>query len=71
MHLHSGIQFVSPAQCHEGLHIDLLKTRQKVCETARDRNPEHWSGGIRNWNPHQFVALNLLKENQMKEMDPQ
>lgn len=47
-HLHSGIQFVSPAECHEG-------------------RPERWSKGIRNWSPHQSVALNPLKETERQK----
>ena len=61
-HLHSGIQFVSPAECHEGRHIAILEKRKQVYECAKKRHPERWSKGIRNWSPHQSVALNPLKE---------
>lgn len=65
-HLHSGIQFVSPAHCHEGLHIDVLAKRKRVYEAAKRRHPERWSKEIRNWEPHEKVALNPLKELEMQ-----
>ena len=61
-HLHSGIQFVSPAACHEGRHLAILEKRKQVYEDAKKRHPERWSKGVRNWTPHQSVALNPLKE---------
>ena len=61
-HLHSGIQFVSPAACHEGRHLAILEKRKQVYEDAKKRHPERWSKGVRNLTPHQSVALNPLKE---------
>ena len=57
-HRHSAIQFVTPAQLHEGLDEDLLVKRKALYETARDRNPQRWSGNTRNWQRIQAVHLN-------------
>ncbi len=57
-HRHSGISFVTPAQRHAGLHEGLLVHRERVYEAARSRNPERWTGGTRNWDPHLIVRLN-------------
>ena len=61
-HLHSGIQFVSPAACHEGRHLAILEKRKQVYEDAKKRHPERWSKGVRNWTPHQSVALSPFEE---------
>ena len=57
-HRHSAIQFVTPAQRHEGLDEDLLVKRKAVYEAARDRNPQRWTGNTRNWESIQAVHLN-------------
>jgi putative transposase len=57
-HRHSAIQFVTPAQRHEGLDEKLLINRKVVYETARARNPQRWSGTTRNWQRVQAVHLN-------------
>ena len=57
-HRHSAIQFVTPAQRHEGLDKDLLDKRKAVYEAARDRNPQRWTGNTRNWESIQAVHLN-------------
>jgi putative transposase len=57
-HLHSGIRFVSPADRHSGRHHAVLEGRRTVYEAARRRNPERWSGSIRNLDPIETVILN-------------
>ena len=57
-HRHSAIRFVTPAQSHEGLDENLLVKRKAIYETARDRNPQRWSGTTRNWQRIQAVHLN-------------
>jgi transposase InsO family protein len=57
-HRHSAIRFVTPAQRHEGLDENLLVKRKAIYETARDRNPQRWSGTTRNWQRIQAVHLN-------------
>jgi putative transposase len=57
-HLHSGIRFVTPDQRHFGEEEDVLAHRQEVYEEAQRRNPQRWSGSVRNWNPVEEVRLN-------------
>ena len=57
-HLHSGIQFVTPAQRHHGLDVDILAHRHEVYKAARARNPERWTGKTRNWERPSTVILN-------------
>lgn len=68
-HLHSGIKFVPPALKHFGKDVEILKARKTVYEVAKAKNPNRWSGDIRNWDPVTKVYLNPLKnkeENAMK-----
>ncbi|ESU31422.1 hypothetical protein G3A_16795, partial [Bacillus sp. 17376] len=62
IHLHSGLNFVTPEQCHKGEHIDVLKKRQDVYDLAKKKHPERWSRSTRDWSPHTSVALNPMKE---------
>ncbi|MBX2859119.1 MAG: integrase core domain-containing protein [Cellvibrionaceae bacterium] len=68
-HLHSGIKFVTPVQRHNVEDADSLKKRTEVYMEAKSRNPNRWSGDIRNWSWVDKVYLNpekcktSLKEN--------
>lgn len=62
VHLHSGINFVTPEQCHTGVYIDVLKNRNEVYEQAKQRHPERWSRSTRDWSAHTHVALNPMKD---------
>jgi putative transposase len=57
-HLHSAIQFVTPADRHAGLDGVLLAARQVVYARARRTNPARWSGAVRDWTPVTVVQLN-------------
>ena len=57
-HLHSGIKFVTPADKHAGLDVEILARRRELYEDARRRNPKRWSGDVRNWTPVSRVVLN-------------
>ena len=57
-HLHSAIQFVTPAQRHRGEDTEILKNRRQVYENAKRRTPNRWSGNIRSWTPVAEVNLN-------------
>jgi hypothetical protein len=48
-HKHSGLKFVTPAQRHDDQADAILRRREQVYETARQRCPERWSGATRNW----------------------
>ncbi|MTV51102.1 transposase, partial [Heliobacillus mobilis] len=61
-HRHSGLQFVTPRQRHEGRAVEILEKRCKVYEEARNRHPERWARGTRNWALSDKVALNPIKE---------
>jgi putative transposase len=62
IHLHSGLNFVTPEQCHTGEHIAILEKRQAVYDEAMKKHPERWTRGARNWGPHEQVALNPMRE---------
>ena len=57
-HLHSEIQYVTPGQRHRGEDIAILAQRKRVYEAAKERHPERWSKGTRNWDPVTTVSLN-------------
>jgi putative transposase len=61
-HLLSGINFVTPDQCHTGVYIVVLKNRKEVYEQAKLKHPERWSRETRDWSAHESVALNPMKE---------
>lgn len=60
-HRHSGIKFVTPIQRHTGEDIGLLAKRKTVYKNAKSKNPERWSGAIRNWDRITEVHLNPVK----------
>ena len=57
-HLHSEISFVTPSDRHAGSDTSILKNRARVYEKARKKNPNRWSGKIRNWTSTETVVLN-------------
>jgi len=60
-HLHSSIHFVTPEARHTGKDIDILAKRRDIYLKAKSRNPERWTGQIRNWNPDTEVILQKFK----------
>ena len=67
-HRHSGIQYVSPAQRHAGLDVQILKARHELYTQARARNPARWSRHTRNWAPIAAVTLNPERESIVSTM---
>jgi putative transposase len=65
-HQHSGLRFVTPEQVHTGAYIEVLKNRRIVYEQAKQKRPERWSRGTRDWKAHKSVALNPMKDNLCK-----
>ena len=57
-HRHSAIRFVTPDQRQFGQEEAILANRQRVYEEARSKNPERWSGSVRDWSPVEEVRLN-------------
>ena len=62
-HRHSMIKYVTPMQRHKGEDIKLLEKREETYLKANQRNPERWSGKIRNWDHIKIVYLNPNEEN--------
>lgn len=60
-HLHSGINFVTPEDRHQGRDTLILEKRKAVYEQARNQNPKRWSAETKNWEVVEVVALNSLK----------
>ena len=65
-HRHSGIQYVSPAQRHNGEDHAILGARHELYQQARQQNPARWSGQTRNWSPVAAVALNPERDSVIK-----
>jgi len=57
-HRHSGIQFVTPNERHEGRDAAILAKRAAVYREAKQKNPGRWSKETRNWEPESVVWLN-------------
>lgn len=60
-HRHSGLNFVTPEQRHTAQAAQIMQQRIEVYEAARARNPQRWSGRIRNWTLPESVWLNPEK----------
>jgi putative transposase len=56
-HLHSGIGFVTPSDCHHGRDIPVLEARRRLYKRANAAHPERWTGQIRAWNRPRKVRL--------------
>jgi len=61
-HRHSGLNFLTPEQRHNGESELILSNRKAVYEAAKLRNPERWSRNIRNWSLADKIWLNPKKE---------
>lgn len=57
-HLHSGINYVTPHDRHEGNDLEILKNRSKVFKQAQDQKPHRWSGKAKVWTAQTVVELN-------------
>lgn len=60
-HLHSSIRYVTPEQRHTGKDIEILAQRKEVYLKAKMKNPNRWTGEIRNWDRKSEVHLNPAK----------
>lgn len=62
-HLHSGINFVTPEDRHQGRDIFILEQRKRVYEAARSKNPDRWpTMATRAWENIKVVVLKSSKE---------
>ncbi|WP_425489223.1 IS3 family transposase [Alkalicella caledoniensis] len=66
-HLHSGINFVTPNQRHNGLDKAIMEKRIATYEAAKRKHPERWSGSIRDWSVQKQVTLNPVREKEFEE----
>jgi len=57
-HKHSGLEFVTPAQRHNGVATAVLAQRDAVYAPAKVANPHRWSRATRNWEMKDDVWLN-------------
>jgi transposase InsO family protein len=57
-HQHSGIGFVTPADRHAGVDLEILDARRCVYERAQRRKPQRWSRHTRAWSRPAVVTLN-------------
>lgn len=60
-HHHSGLNFLTPYQRHNGQSDAIFQRRRTVYETAKSKNPERWSRNIRDWTLPDQVWLNPEK----------
>ena len=60
-HRHSGINFLTPEQRHNGDSELILSNRKAVYEAARLNHPERWSKDTRDWSIEVKVWLNPEK----------
>jgi putative transposase len=65
-HLHSGLNFVTPNQRHNGQDKAQLTHRKEVLESARLKHPERWSKATRNCEPVGEVYINKPAENELE-----
>ena len=65
-HRHSGLNFITPNQRHQGLDVEIMEKRQTVYEAAKSIHPERWSGNIRNMTLPKGVWLNPPSKNSSK-----
>lgn len=68
-HLHSAINFVTPAQRHQGEDRAILEQRKLVYKKAQSENPQRWSRDIRNWDPITEVYLNPEKQRAVNQVN--
>lgn len=61
-HHHSGLNFLTPEQRHNGQSETVLANRKAVYEAAKLKHPERWSRNTRNWSLEERVWLNPENE---------
>lgn len=57
-HRHSGLNFLTPNQRHNGLVEEIFSKRRDVYEAAKHAHPERWSRHTRTWELEDEVWLN-------------
>lgn len=62
-HRHSGLNYVTPSQRHDGHANHLLAARAALYEKARQQRPERWARHTRDWTLANKVNLNFERPN--------
>jgi transposase InsO family protein len=57
-HRHSGLNFITPNERHDGLGEGIMDRRKAVYEKAKEARPNRWSKNIRQMNLPEAVWLN-------------
>lgn len=70
VHLHSGINWVTPAARHAGIDQAILDQRKVVYEAARQKNPARWSKQTRDWSCPYIVELNPGRSSKINTNTP-
>lgn len=60
---HSEIQYVTPAERHEGKDKDILKRRHELYEAAKAKHPERGARTTRNWEYREVEWINPERSN--------
>lgn len=61
-HYHSGVNYVTPHDRHEGRDKSILDKRNQIIKEAKLNNPERWSRHSKTYQFQESVALNPTKE---------
>lgn len=69
VHLHSGINWVTPASRHVRIDQAILDSRKIVYETARQQNPTRWSKQTRDWSCPNIVGLNPGRKTKLNNIN--
>lgn len=69
VHLHSGINWVTPASRHAGIDKAILDSRKVVYEAARQKNPARWSKATRDWSCPNIVELNPGRKTKLNKVN--
>lgn len=68
VHLHSGINWVTPASRHARIDQAILDQRKVVYELARKQNPARWSKQTRDWSCPNIVELNPGRKTKLNKL---
>jgi len=66
-HRHSGLNFLTPNQRHDGSASEILAQRKRVYEQAKALHPERWSKETRDWTLEEQVWLNPERSEKKSE----
>lgn len=61
-HHHSGINYLTPNQCHSGQANAILEARHTLYQAAGAKHPERWTKSTRDWTLPEKVWLNPEKD---------